>query len=158
VASGGRDFLQPLRHLALAAGATPGATTVAGAAPAFRTVADLAALDSAVRASTRPVMVDVYADWCVACKELETLSFGDDAVRARMAGLTLLRVDVTANSAADKALMRKYRLFGPPALLFFAPAGDELASMRVVGFQDAPTLREHLERVVAAPAVRVGMN
>jgi len=104
------------------------------------------------------VLVDVYADWCVACKELETLTFADAAVRQRMAGMTLLRVDVTANSEDDRALMRKHRLFGPPALLFFRPAGDELASARVVGFQDAPTLREHLDRVAAMATPRVGVN
>ena len=63
-----------------------------------------------MRASTKPVMVDVYADWCVACKELETLTLADDAVRERLAGMTLLRVDVTANSAADKAVMRRHGL------------------------------------------------
>ena len=158
VASGGRDVLQPLRHLAVRADARAGAATTADAAPAFRTVAGLDALASAVRGSTKPVLVDVYADWCVACKELETLTFGDDAVRDRMAAMTLLRVDVTANSADDRALMRKYRLFGPPALLFFAPAGDELASARVVGFQDAPTFRAHLDRVAAMVAAPVGTN
>ncbi|MGZ8259261.1 MAG: protein-disulfide reductase DsbD [Caldimonas sp.] len=156
-ASGGRDVLQPLQHLASGARVPSGASTAA-ATPAFRTVADLAGLENAVRASTKPVMVDVYADWCVACKELETLTFGDEAVRRRLAELTLLRVDVTANSADDKALMRKFRLFGPPALLFFAPAGDELATARVVGFQDAATFREHLDRIARAAPVRVGMN
>jgi len=157
VASGGRDVLQPLQHLVVRAGAPAGAAS-ADAAPPFRTVAGLGSLEGAVRESSKPVLVDVYADWCVACKELEALTFADAAVRQRMAGMTLLRVDVTANSADDKALMRKYRLFGPPALLFFAPAGDELASARVVGFQDAPTLREHLDRVAAMPAARIGMN
>ena len=158
VASGGRDVLQPLQHLAVRAAARAGAANAADAAPAFRTVADLGALESAVRGSTKPVLVDVYADWCVACKELETLTFGDDAVRQRMAGMTLLRVDVTANSAEDRALMRKYRLFGPPALLFFAPAGDELASARPGSRRRAPTLRDHLDRVAAMATLRVGMN
>ena len=157
VASGGRDVVQPLQHLVVRAGAPAGAAS-ADAAPPFRTIAGLGSLEGAVRESSKPVLVDVYADWCVACKELEALTFADAAVRQRMAGMTLLRVDVTANSADDKALMRKYRLFGPPALLFFAPAGDELASARVVGFQDAPTLREHLDRVAAMPAARIGMN
>ena len=143
VASGGRDLLQPLQHLG-------GGGTLAAreASPlSFQPVADLAALDAAVRASAKPVMVDLYADWCVACKEFESLTFTDPAVRERLAGLTLLRVDVTANSAQDKALMRKYSLFGPPALLFFKPAGEERSEVRVVGFQDAASFREHLDRV-----------
>jgi len=92
------------------------------------------------------VMLDFYADWCVACKEFESLTFSDEAVRQRLAGVTLLRVDVTANNARDKALMRKYGLFGPPALLFFAPAGNELGEARVVGFQDAEAFRQHLDQ------------
>jgi thiol:disulfide interchange protein DsbD len=140
LASGGRDLLQPLQHLAGAA--SPGAAREA--ALPFQPVADLAALDAAVRASTKPVMVDLYADWCVACKEFESLTFTDPTVRERLAGMTLLRVDVTANNAQDKALMRKYGLFGPPALLFFPPGGEERGDARVVGFLDAASLREHL--------------
>jgi len=146
LASGGRDLLQPLQHLA--GNGSPASSREATALD-FRPVADLAALDAAVRASTKPVMVDLYADWCVACKEFESLTFTDPAVRERLAGLTLLRVDVTANSAQDKALMRRYGLFGPPALLFFKPAGTEHEDVRVVGFQDAASFRTHLERVQA---------
>jgi thiol:disulfide interchange protein DsbD len=124
----------------------------------FQTVASLAELDAAVRSSARPVMVDFYADWCVACKEFETLTFSNDAVRQRMAGLTLLRVDVTANNADHKALMRKYSLFGPPALLFFPPAGPEMAHARVIGFQNAESFREHLDRLDVPGAVKVSMR
>jgi thiol:disulfide interchange protein DsbD len=140
IASGGRDLLQPLQHLA---GSGPAGGTRETALP-FQPVADLAALDAAVRSATKPVMVDLYADWCVACKEFESLTFTDAAVRERLAGMTLLRVDVTANNAQDKALMRKYGLFGPPALLFFPPGGEERSEARVVGFLDAASFREHL--------------
>ena len=158
VASGGRDLLQPLQHLSLAHGSAVVASTASQIELKFKTVGNLAQLDAAVRASTRPVMVDFYADWCVACKEFETLTFSNEAVRQRMAGLTLLRVDVTANSADDKALMRKYSLFGPPALLFFPPAGEELAKARVIGFQNAETFREHLDRLDTLGAVKLSMN
>jgi thiol:disulfide interchange protein DsbD len=143
VASGGRDLLQPLQHLA-GRGAAGGVQEAS--ALNFHPVADLAGLDAAVRASTKPVMVDLYADWCVACKEFESLTFTDSAVRERLAGMTLLRVDVTANNAQDKALMRRYGLFGPPALLFFPPGGDERSDARVVGFLDAASFREHLDQ------------
>ena len=142
VASGGRDLLQPLQHLA--GSGQPGGTRET--ALPFQPVADLTALDAAVRASTKPVMVDLYADWCVACKEFESLTFTDAAVRERLAGMTLLRVDVTANNAQDKALMRKYGLFGPPALLFFPPGGEERSDARVVGFLDAASFRGHLDQ------------
>jgi thiol:disulfide interchange protein DsbD len=146
IASGGRDLLQPLRHVAVAG---TGGQAVASASDAseleFRTITDLAGLDAAVRASSQPVMLDFYADWCVACKEFESLTFSDESVRERLAGVTLLRVDVTANNAQDKALMRKYGLFGPPALLFFAPAGEELGDARVIGFQNAEAFSQHLD-------------
>ena len=79
-------------------------------------------------------------------------------MRDRLAGLTLLRVDVTANSADDKALMRKYSLFGPPALLFFPPAGNEIAQARVIGFQDAESFSAHLDRLLGAAPVKVSLN
>jgi thioredoxin:protein disulfide reductase len=156
VASGGRDLMQPLNHLAMGQG---GAVLAhASTEPKFKTVANLTELEAAVRASSKPVMVDFYADWCVACKELETLTFSDAEVRSRMAKMTLLRVDVTANNAADKALMRKYSLFGPPALLFFPPAGEEIDSARVIGFQNAREFREHLDGVGGQSAVKVSLN
>jgi thiol:disulfide interchange protein DsbD len=152
LASGGRNLLQPLAHLA-------GGTRTAGvqaSALKFESIADLSELDAAVAASTRPVMLDFYADWCVSCKEFEQFTFTDPAVHDKMAGMTLLRVDVTANNDQHKAMLRKYRLFGPPAMLFFAPAGEELASARVIGFQDADTFRRHLDKLDALIGVRAG--
>ena len=147
IASGGRDMLQPLKHLSMAGtGGQAVASASSRAELEFRKITDLAGLDAAVRSSSQPVMLDFYADWCVACKEFESLTFSDEAVRQRLAGVTLLRVDVTANNAQDKALMRKYGLFGPPALLFFAPAGNERGEARVVGFQDAEAFRQHLDQ------------
>jgi len=86
------------------------------------------------------------------------LTFSDESVRERLAGMTLLRVDVTANNEQDRALMRKYSLFGPPALLFFAPAGEELSEARVIGFQNAGAFRAHLDRIPASGAVKVSQN
>ncbi len=140
-ASGGHDLARPLVHL------RGGPAQTAVAELKFQPIASLAELDAAVRSSSRPVMLDFYADWCVACKEFEKLTFTDEGVRQRMGGMTLLRADVTANNDNDKALLRKYSLFGPPAMLFFAPAGGELAGSRVIGFQDADKFRAHLDRI-----------
>ena len=97
-------------------------------------------------------MLDVYADWCVACKEFEALTLSDPSVRQQLAGLKLLRVDVTSNTPADKALMRKYGLFGPPAMLFFPPArAEELTHARVIGFQNAPAFTQSLARLGFTP-------
>lgn len=152
-ASGGRDIARPLAHL------RPGLAQAAGASELkFQPITSLADLDAAVRNSARPVMLDFYADWCVACKEFERFTFTDDAVRRKMSGLTLLRVDVTANNENDKALLRKYTLFGPPAMLFFAPSGAELPGSRVIGFQDARSFGAHLDRVDSLTAARVGLK
>jgi thioredoxin:protein disulfide reductase len=93
------------------------------------------------------VLLDFYADWCVSCKEMESLTFAEAPVRQRMADFQLLRVDVTANNEAHKALMRRFGLFGPPALLFFSAAGGELSSARVIGFQNADAFKSHLDKV-----------
>ncbi len=143
LASGGRDVVQPLRHWG--GGAAPAG--MEARAPKFDSVASLAALEQAVRSSARPVMVDFYADWCVSCKEFESVTLADESVRQRLAGLKLLRVDVTASSADDKALMKRFGLFGPPALLFFHPDGRELGDARVIGFQAPETFVRQLERV-----------
>jgi thiol:disulfide interchange protein DsbD len=95
-------------------------------------------LDSALRsANGKPVLVDFYADWCVSCKEMEHFTFRDPRVAEQMAGFRLLRVDVTANSDRDKALLRRFHLFGPPATLFFDGQGHEVAGARAIGFESA---------------------
>jgi len=80
-------------------------------------------------------MLDFYADWCVSCKEMERFTFSDPRVRERLTGMTLLRADVTANNADDKALLKRYRLFGPPGIVFFDASGREIEGLRVIGYQ-----------------------
>ena len=79
-------------------------------------------------------MLDFYADWCVSCKEMEKLTFTDPAVRVRLQRMLLLQVDVTANNADDKALLKRFHLFGPPGIIFFRD-GIEIRDSRVIGFQ-----------------------
>ena len=140
VAAGGRDPWQPLRGvgwIANAAGETP--------APAFRRVKTVAEVDDALRsAAGRPVLLDFYADWCASCKELERYTFTDLGVRAALAGMITLRADVTANDDNDRALLKRFRIVGPPAILFFGPDGREHRQYRVVGFVAAEQLGEHL--------------
>jgi thiol:disulfide interchange protein DsbD len=90
-------------------------------------------------ATDRPVMLDFYADWCVSCKEMERFTFSDARVARRRCGKasTLLQADVTANSDADKALLKRFGLFGPPGIIFFDAAGAERKNLRVVGYQPA---------------------
>lgn len=99
-----------------------------------------------ISTAAQPVLLDFYADWCVSCKEFELFTLTDPRVQAKLSGFRLLRVDVTANSEADKALLKSYSLFGPPALLFFNHAGVEAKTQRVVGFQDADKFSETLTK------------
>ena len=80
-------------------------------------------------------MLDFYADWCVSCKEMERFTFRDPKVRARLDQMVLLRVDVTANTPDDKALLKRFRLFGPPGIIFFDANGREIEGLRVIGYQ-----------------------
>jgi thiol:disulfide interchange protein DsbD len=132
--SGGDNPLQPLRHLARGVDGQGPATLKDTKGNDFRRVRTVAELDDTLRTAGRPVMLDFYADWCVSCKEMEHLTFNDPAVRPRMANALLLQVDVTANSAEDKALLKRFGLFGPPGILFFDPKGQEHADARVIGF------------------------
>jgi len=84
----------------------------------------------------------------VSCKEMERFTFADPKVAARMKQLVLLQADVTANSDADAALLKRFGLFGPPGIIFFDAAGRELVDLRVVGFQPAETFLPTLERVL----------
>ena len=94
-------------------------------------------------------MLDFYADWCVSCKEMERLTFTDARVRTALADVVLLQADVTANSADDQALLKRFGLFGPPGTIFFDTQGRE-AQARVVGFEHADTFLASLRRALGA--------
>ena len=116
--------------------------------PSFQRVKTVAELERLLAQSTRPVLLDFYADWCVSCKEMEAFTFVDPRVVQRMEQMLLLQVDVTANNADDRALMKKFRLFGPPGIIFFRPGGQERKDVRVVGFQDATRFAANLDRAL----------
>lgn len=144
VAGGGRDPWQPLRGLGFVA-----STTSEAQAPLFHPVKTTDDVDAALRqAAGQPVLLDFYADWCVSCKELERTTFTDPTVRAMLGKMRTLRADVTANDAADQALMRRFGIIGPPAILFFGPDGQERREYRLVGFLDAEAFDTHLRSVL----------
>ncbi|HWH73155.1 MAG TPA: thioredoxin family protein, partial [Methylibium sp.] len=154
-AAGARDPLQPLQPFA-AAPAGLAATTTAGGEDAraivpeseglaFRRVASVDELDAALRGAGRPVMLDFYADWCVSCKEMERYTFSDPAIRARLGKALLLQADVTRNTEADRALLKRFKLFGPPGIVFFDASGRELEGLRVIGFQNAKRFSQSLD-------------
>jgi thiol:disulfide interchange protein DsbD len=90
------------------------------------------------------VVLDFYADWCVSCKEMERFVFTDPAVQRRLSGALLLRADVTANSAEDRALLRRFHLFGPPTTIFFDAKGSEIEPARLIGYQNTERFLETL--------------
>jgi len=137
-ASGGQDPLAPLAHLR---GEGAHATS-------FRRVASVAELEAAVaQAAGKTVMLDFYADWCVSCKEMEKLTFTDPRVKAHFAEMVLLQADVTANNADDRALLKRFQLFGPPGIIFYDKQGREIDGGRVIGYQHADKFSQVLELV-----------
>jgi len=140
--SGGRDVLQPLSGLRLGA-AEPGV-------PSFERVASISELDARIQvAGGRAVMLDFYADWCVSCKEMERYTFSDAGVQARMRQMLLLQADVTASTPEHLALLKRFRLFGPPGIIFFDRSGREMEGLRVIGFQPAKEFAAVLDQVLA---------
>ena len=96
------------------------------------------------QAKGKPVMLDLYADWCVACKEFEKYTFSAPEVRQALKKTVLLQVDVTKNSAQDAALLKHLQVLGLPTILFFNAQGEEQPAQRVTGFMDAAAFSAHL--------------
>ncbi|MGL5522429.1 MAG: protein-disulfide reductase DsbD [Aeromonas veronii] len=137
----GKDLLQP---------ATPAAVTADASqtAPQFihiKTLDDLKVQLAAARGT--PVLLDLYADWCVACKEFEHKTFSDPTVRERFGQMVLLQADVTANDDADIELLNSLNVLGLPTLIFFDREGKELTGQRVTGFMGPIPFAKHLEMV-----------
>lgn len=98
-------------------------------------------------AAGKPVMLDLYADWCVACKEFEAFTFSDSAVQDKMADFVLLQIDMTANNDADIEVLTEYDILGLPTILFFNTSGGELTTQRVTGYMNATTFLAHLKSI-----------
>ncbi|KAE9622958.1 protein-disulfide reductase DsbD [Aeromonas veronii] len=124
----GKDLLQP----ATPAAATADASQTVQQFIRIKTLDDLKVQLAAARG--KPVLLDLYADWCVACKEFEHKTFSDPAVRERFGQMVLLQADVTANDDADIELLNSLNVLGLPTLIFFDREGKELSGQRVTGF------------------------
>jgi len=96
-----------------------------------------AQIDAAVKASSKPVMLDFYADWCISCKELEGITFKDATVLAKLNEFTLIKADVTKNTDDDKAMQKRFGVVGPPALIFWDKDNKEIKSSQIVGYKNA---------------------
>jgi thiol:disulfide interchange protein DsbD len=116
----------------------------------FQRVRTVAELDAKVKQASQQgkrVMLDFYADWCVSCKEMEVYTLTDAKVKQALNDFVLLQADVTENSEADKALLDRFQLIGPPAILFFSTDQQEHPEHRVIGYQDTETFLKSLQRV-----------
>ena len=114
----------------------------------FKKIHTVEELDQVLaRTDGKPVMLDFYADWCVSCTEMEKLTFTDPSVKLAMGQMILLQADVTANNVDDKALLKRFGLFGPPGIIFFDRAGKEIPNVRVIGFQKPQNFINQLRTV-----------
>lgn len=138
VSTGGRDVFSPLAHL------------YGGHVQEvkFTRVKSVKELEAALAQNKgKPAMLDFYADWCVSCKEMEKLTFPVPEIKRKLDTLLLLQVDVTANNADDKELLKRFHLFGPPGIIFFDPQGQEIADTRVIGYQNSEKFAKSLSKI-----------
>ncbi|MBF8747186.1 protein-disulfide reductase DsbD [Pseudomonas monteilii] len=140
-AAGGDDLWQPLRPFAGTA-----AAALQQREDHFVTVSqpqDLQRQLDEAKAQGQWVMLDYYADWCVACKVMEKNVFARPDVQASLAGVRLLRLDVTADAPASRELLQRYQVPGPPSILWIDPQGEERRARRITGEVDARSFLDH---------------
>jgi len=146
--SGGRNIFQPLANLSVG---VAGADSAANAHESMKFVRinNIADLENHIKQSGgKHIMLDFYADWCVSCKEYEKFTFNDPRVKEKLATAVLLQANVTANTDADKALLKRFSLFGPPGIIFFDKMGDEIKASRIVGYLPPDKFLDNLNTVI----------
>lgn len=136
--SGSRDILQPLSKINMPNVNAGGERIAQTGHLSFQRVKSIAELEQHILQSRdKYVMLDFYADWCISCKEMERFTFTDAKVQSRLKDVVLLQVDVTAGTPDDTALLKRFKLFGPPGILFLDREGHEIPRVRLIGYQDA---------------------
>ena len=147
-ASGGNNMFEPLQGLLN----KDQAGDVRSSTLSFQTIKGVDGLQSVLDQATNEdkyVMLDFYADWCITCKEMEHEAFSDSRVHQMLSNVILLQADVTENDELDKALLKKFSLYGPPAILFFNKEGVEEKSHRLVGFLKTEDFLKHVNEVIS---------
>ena len=92
----------------------------------------------------KKIILDFYADWCTACKELEEVTFSNTDVKSKMDSFILIQADVTANTEIEKALSDKFGVFGPPTLIFFDENSQVMGAKTIIGFIEPEPFLKHL--------------
>jgi thiol:disulfide interchange protein DsbD len=141
-ARGAEDPLQPFESAAISAAALDFHPVA--------NVADLRAQVQAAAASHQAVLLDIDADWCTSCKEMQRYTFTDPEVRRALQSVRLLRANVTANSAEDQALLHEFQIFGPPTIALYDASGREQQAYRVVGYMKAAPFAALLRQALSA--------
>lgn len=114
----------------------------------FVHIRNIAGLEAQLQQSAgKYIMLDFYADWCVSCKEYERFTFSDPRVKEKLKTAVLLKADVTANTDEDKALLKRFSLFGPPGIIFVDKSGTEVKPARVIGYLPPEKFLDNLNRV-----------
>ena len=145
--SGSNSLITPLAQIGSSGGAEHNEIVF----ERIKSEADLDTVLSEAAADGQYVLLDYYADWCVSCKEMEAYTFTDPAVQSSLDKVRLIQADVTKNDAQDQAMLKRFGLFGPPAILFFAPGSGELPNARVVGYMKASAFNTHINAHLQTP-------
>ena len=138
--SGSTNPLKPLEKL------TGSANIIKEDKLIFHKIKNISELEFAIKNSNKPVMLDFWASWCVACKELEEITFKDKEVMKKLQNFTLLTADVTLNNDEDKALQKMFGVVGPPALIFWDKDKKEVNSSKIVGYKNPKEFLEILNK------------
>jgi thiol:disulfide interchange protein DsbD len=147
--TGGSNPLQPLASVSFAGNAAHIEEKHALPFQRIKSVDDLDREIAAATAAGKSVLLDFYADWCVSCKEMEAYTFVDGEVQAALSNTVWLQADVTANDAADKALLERFGVFGPPTIIFFWSDGQQRHGYEVVGYMKAPDFAAHVRQALS---------
>ncbi len=148
--SGGKSIYQPLQGI-VSLGSGNSETTEGLIFKRIKTLADLDAEIEASSQQGKPVMLDFYADWCIECIRMESNTFPQLQVKLALQDVVLLQADVTANDDDDKALLKRFNIYGPPAIMFFGSDGKERNAYRLYGYFDADEFSDHVIRAINTP-------